>query len=933
MDASAPYVESMYQQWLEDPQAVDASWQSFFRGYQLAQDSTSLGSSASPETAKAQSNVASLIYAYRSLGHLAAQTDPLAEETGATLPTLPALELDRFGLAEADLERIYDTGHLPCADQLPLREVIEILRQTYCGSVGAEYIHIQDRRMRRWLQERMEGCRNQPTFTPAQKRTILERLVDAELFESFTHARYPGQKRFSLEGGETLIPAICYLTSQAVELGIEEVVVGMTHRGRLNVLANILGMSYETIFSEFEGNFLPDSVGGDGDVKYHKGFSTTRLLEGRSLRISLTANPSHLEAVYPVVEGRVRAKQRQRDDTERRVKVLPLVMHGDAAFAGQGIVPETLNLSQLPGYQTGGTVHLVINNQIGFTTSPTESRSTAYATDVAKMIEAPILHVNGDDPEAVLHVVDVALNFRQTFSRDVVIDMICYRRHGHNEGDEPAFTQPVLYRKIRRHPSVRRRYTERLIGEGHLTDTDAEQIAKRFRSVLSDAHQAAQQDSPALEVQAFEQLWEGLDGPFTFDRVDTTTPHQRLIEVARAYCTVPDGFKLNPKVARALPSRLAAVEQGGELAGEIDWAFAELLAFGTLLAEGTPVRLSGQDSARGTFSQRHAAWLDMETGERYLPLNQIGPEQARFCCYNSTLSEASVLAFEYGYSLTEPRMLILWEAQFGDFANGAQVIIDQFIVDAESKWQRDSGLVMLLPHGYEGQGPEHSSAYLERYLAACAEDNIQVCYPSSPAQHFHLLRRQIKRPVRLPLIVMSPKSMLRNPRCVSPVSDLVDGGFEEVLDDPAAPAPGRVRRLVLCSGKLFWDLALHRDQQGIDDVALVRIEQLYPLHQARLTQVLQPYLDGGAKEVVWAQEESRNRGGWSFLMPRLLTLLPGVPLAYVGRRPSASPIVGSLRIFRQQQQDLVDEALRGRFVQRCNEAEREGICIELVGRS
>ena len=833
--ANRAYLEDLYQQWRNAPRSLDEEWQAFFQGYELAREQLGRpnrnAAKASNESQHGQSTVDSLIYGYRSLGHLIAQTDPL----GSNPADHPALALEAFGLSEADLDRVFVAGHLGGASARPtLRDILEILRGTYCGTIGVEYTHIQDRGIRRWLQQQMEPTHNSAALSAERRREILSQLIDAELFESFTHARYPGQKRFSLEGGESLIPAVHALLTLSPALGVREVVIGMAHRGRLNVLANILGMSYEMIFSEFEGNFLPDSVQGDGDVKYHRGYSSTYRGPDGDVHISLTANPSHLEAVYPVVQGRVRAKQRQHNDTERRRQVLPLVLHGDAAFAGQGIVAETLNLSQLPGYRTGGTVHIVINNQIGFTTDPSEARSTRHATDVAKMIEAPVFHVNGDDPDAVVRVSELALRFRHEFGRDVVIDLVCYRRHGHNEGDDPAFTQPILYSKIKDRPPVRKLYTDRLCAESIITQAEGDEIASRFRDVLSSAHNRAKRRNPTLEVQAFDKLWKGLGQDFSFDVVETGVALPQLQAVASALCAVPEGFRLNPKVARQLPRRREAIT--GE--GDIDWSFAEQLALGCLLAEGTPVRLSGQDSGRGTFSQRHAVWQDAQTGEEYVPLRHVGNDQARFCVYNSSLSEASVLGFEYGYAMTEPHMLIMWEAQFGDFANGAQVIIDQFITGSESKWHRDSSVVMLLPHGYEGQGPEHSSAYLERYLMACAENNVQVCYPSTPAQYFHLLRRQVMRAFRLPLVVMTPKSLLRSKDCLSPVSALTSGSFQEFLDDPQPPR--KARRLLLCSGKIFYELVARRRAEAIEDVAILRIEQLYPLHLEKLQALLSP---------------------------------------------------------------------------------------------
>jgi 2-oxoglutarate dehydrogenase E1 component len=895
--ASSDYAEQMYEQWQRDPSSLSEEWRLFFAGFDLAARPT--GAIAS-ERAADQSKVASLIFAYRNLGHLIADLDPL----GDNLESHPLLELETFGLSDQQLDEIFDTGHLGGPRQASLREILALLRDTYCRTVGVEYLHIQDMALRRWLQQEMEPIRNRPTISHEKKHRILGQLIDAELFESFTQSRYQGQKRFSLEGAESLIPALHQFIETAAETGTEEVVMGMAHRGRLNVLANILRKPYTMIFNEFEDNIRPDPYGGDGDVKYHRGFSSDyRSASGAQIHISLTANPSHLEAVDPVVEGRTRAKQRRHGDTGKRTKVVPLLIHGDAAFAGQGLVAETFNLSQLKGYSTGGTVHVVVNNQIGFTTLPGEARSTRYPTDVAKAVEAPIFHVNGDDPEAVVHVTDLALRFRQKFNRDVVIDMVCYRRHGHNEGDEPAFTQPLMYQKIMNRPSTRAIYQLQLEAAHDITLDESEQLTNSLQGRLLEAFKSVKEACLLDENDghAFSGIWAEFNHEHCFDCTETGVPYEELHKVTKALTTVPEGFALNRKVGRRLPAHLETVESRGS----VDWALGELLAFGSLLVEGTPVRLSGQDSMRGTFSQRHAAWFDTKTQEIYIPLNNIEPDQARFCVYNSMLSEAAVLGFDYGYSLVEPNMLVIWEAQFGDFANGAQVIIDQFIAAAYDKWHRVSGLVMLLPHGYEGQGPEHSSAYLERYLMACAENNMQVCNLTTPAQLFHALRRQIIANFRRPLIIMAPKSLLRHKRAVSPIEDLIVGRFQEILDDPLAPE--NPRRLVLCSGKVYYDLEAGREEREIDDVAIVRVEQFYPFHTELFERVVTPYR--GATEIVWAQEETSNRGGWSFMMPRLIALFPDRPVKYVGREPSASPATGSSNIHREQQAELVREAL------------------------
>lgn len=888
--ASAQFVEELYEKWKSDPESVSPDWRLFFMGFEMGQ--TRDGSDVA-EAEHCQSQVDALIEAYRNQGHLVARFDPLNQEPAIH----PRLQPKEFGLGPEHLDRVYESGLMGGPERASLREIIDILTRTYCGPIGVEYLHNQDFEVRQWLQQRMEPIRNQPDFERDVKLDILRALVDAEVLESFIQKRYPGQKRFSLEGGESLIAGLRGLIELAGELGVEEIVMGMAHRGRLNVLANVLKKPYSAIFSEFEDIDDPDWVDGDGDVKYHRGYTETYLTrKGESVKISLTANPSHLEAVDPVVQGRARAKQRRRNDTADRRRVVPLLIHGDAAFAGQGLVAETLNLSQLDGYRTGGTVHIIINNQIGFTTSPSEARSTHYSSDVAKVVGAPIFHVNGDDPEALVFAVQTALLFRQEFSMDVVIDMVCYRKHGHNEGDEPAFSHPQLYKKIRNHPSARKIYTQRLLECCALTEEEAEDIPRKLQSLLQDAFESAKQGQIERVSQAFEELWTGLDAPFSHDAAVTLVGLEDLKLAAKTLTGVPEGFRLNPKIARGLPTRLKAVEEGGM----IDWPYAELLAFATLVSEGLPVRLSGQDSARGTFSQRHAVWQDMETEEPYVPIRNIHDRQATFCVYNSMLSEAAVLGFDYGYALSEPHMLVLWEAQFGDFANGAQVIIDQFIVCSQSKWQRTCGLVMLLPHGYEGQGPEHSNAYLERYLAACAEDNIQVCNLSTPANYFHALRRQLKRNFRRPLIIMSPKSLLRHKECVSPLEEFTGGRFQELIDDPDQPS--KARRLVFCSGKIYYDLADAKRRGGSDDVALVRVEQLYPLHEDLLLKIAEGYSQ--AEDVIWAQEEPANRGGWSFMRPRLEQLLKR-RILYAGRRASASPAVGSLAAHRREQAEIL----------------------------
>jgi len=909
---NADLIDQYYQQWLENSDSVDERWQAFFEGYELGETQSTVTSTDSEteaispdvtEKAIKQTRVDSLIFAYRSLGHTVARIDPLDQPR----PEQPRLELSNFNLSDEDLDETFQTGHLLEQQRMKLRDIIALLKDIYCGSVGVEYIHIQETEVRRWLQNRIEPVRNKPRFTRDKKIRILSKVMESEMFESFLHTRYLGQKRFSLEGGETLIAALDAIVQHAPIAGIEEIVLGMAHRGRLNVLSNVLRKSYEFIFEEFSENYIPNTTFGDGDVKYHLGFhSMVTTHVGPQIEMQLAANPSHLEAVDPVVQGKTRARQRIRQDSERK-RVIPVLIHGDAAFAGQGVVTETLNYSQLDGYRTGGTIHIIVNNQIGFTTLPHDARSSLYCTDVAKMIEAPIFHVNGDDPLSVVMVTELALEFRQKFKRDVVIDMYCYRKHGHNETDEPAFTQPTLYQEIRAHSKVSQILIDQLALEGSLSREDAQKIETKFNDTLEAAFAAvkrkveASKSGSATNAAAAKerQRRKELRSSFSFAPVPTGVSRELLAQTVQGLTTVPDNFNINPKVKRIIQTRKRAFEENGP----IDWAFAESLAFGTLLAQGTPVRLSGQDSRRGTFSQRHSVFYDMKTRDRYIPLKNLTEDQAQFCVYNSTLSEAAVLGFDYGYSLDYPQMLCLWEAQFGDFANGAQTVIDQFITSSESKWQRVSGIVMLLPHGYEGQGPEHSSARLERFLQSCAEYNLQVCNITTPAQYFHVLRRQMRRDFRKPMVIMAPKSMLRNKDAVSKFDDLVEGCFEEILDDPLAPK--KPSRVILCSGKVYWDLLQYQKDHEEHDSALLRVEQIYPLHNDRLKELATKYKN--AKQIVWCQEEPQNMGAWSFISPRLEEIF-GQKIIYSGRANSASPAVGSLALHKIEQADLVSTA-------------------------
>jgi 2-oxoglutarate dehydrogenase E1 component len=888
-------IDDAYQRWQADPMSVDETWRAFLEGFALAERTPAPAAGASE-----QLGIFRLVHAYRDLGHLLAQVDPLTDPP----PTHAYLELEQFGLSEKDLDRTFDAIPFLGLPRGTLRELIAALRETYCRTIGVEYMHIQDMQIRQWLQERMEPRRNRPKLPFRQKMRILMVLHYGELFEKFLHARYQGQKRFSLEGAETTIPVLDATIEKVAELGGKEVVIGMAHRGRLNVLTNILRKPYQDVFSEFEDAYAPETIDGDGDVKYHLGFSSdVETAKGHKIHLSLSPNPSHLEAVSPVVEGRVRAKQKAFGDTERKLGV-PLLIHGDAAFAGQGSVAETLNLSNLAGYKTGGTLHLIINNQIGFTTNPTDARSTQYCTDVAKMIQAPIFHVNAEDPEAAVWLAELCVEFRQTFHRDVVLDLNCYRKHGHNEGDNPAFTQPVMYAKIKNRPSQLQIYEEHLVVHGDLSADEALAIDEKFQEKLKKAQEEVKKSPPRKRgVPGFTGRWNGLRPKYSFAPVPTAVPFERIREVADGLSRMPGDFSLNPTVARIYETRQTQVNERKP----IDWSFAETLAFGTLVLENTPVRLSGQDSRRGTFSQRHSVVYDARTNSPYTPLNNIRPgKQAEFTVYDSMLSEYAVLGFEFGYSLDDPTALVIWEAQFGDFANGGQVIIDQFLACSESKWQRASGLVLLLPHGYEGQGPEHSSGRLERFLQLAAEDNIQVCNLTTPAQYFHALRRQIQRDFRKPLIVMTPKSLLRHKDAMSPIADFTDGQFREILDD-AGVEPDRVRRVLTCSGKVYYDLLQARAEKNVRDVAIVRVEQLYPLAEEQIRQAIGRYRR--ADELVWVQEEPQNMGAWTFIESRLRDF--GYEPLYVGRDASASPATGSHHIHEHEQKELVDVALTG----------------------
>ncbi|HEV8614294.1 MAG TPA: 2-oxoglutarate dehydrogenase E1 component [Methylomirabilota bacterium] len=891
--ANPAYVESLYRDWRRDPASVDGRWALFFAGYDLARGGTGAPTRA-PE-------IAELVHAYRELGHLVADLDPL----GHSPRQHPLLQLEELGFDPRDLDRVVDWEPFRGGARGTLRELVDALAETYCRTLGVEYLAISDKDRRAWLAERIEARRNRPELTADDRRALLARLVDAESFEQFLQTKYPGQTRFSLEGGEALIPLLDALVEESARLDAAEMVMGMPHRGRLNVLAHTLGKPLPMIFAEFEGSPLPEEIQGDGDVKYHLGWShDRRTSDDREIHLSMTPNPSHLEAVDPVVEGIVRAKQSYRNDTQRR-RVIPVLMHGDAAFVGQGVVNETLALSALPGFTTGGTIHVIVNNQIGFTTSPEDYLFTRYPSDPAQVLRAPVFHVNGDDPEAALQAARLAAGYRQTFGGDVFIDFVCYRRHGHNEGDDPSMTQPVMYEQIRNHPTVVELYRKRLAEAGVLDEDALERLRAARREKLEAALETARHEKPRQKVQVFGGVWSGLGWAGDDWNADTRVPAARLREIGEGLRRLPADFTPHPRVAKLLDQRVERVRQGDA----IDWGAAEMLAYGSLLLEGIAVRVSGQDTVRGTFSHRHAALWDAKDGRPWIPLNHLADgQQAQFEPINSLLSEAGALGFEYGVSSGDPRRLVVWEAQYGDFINGAQVGIDQFVVSAESKWQRMSGLVLLLPHGYEGQGPEHSSARLERFLQLCAGNNIQVVNPTTPAQLFHLLRRQMHRPFRKPLVVMSPKSLLRLAGSFSPLAALSDGGFQPVLDDARIGDTAAVRRVLVCSGKIFYGLDGAREKAGVADIALVRVEQLYPFPATEITAALARYPQ--AAEVGWIQEEPANQGAWTFMRPRLSPLLrPDVRFFYIGRDEAASPATGSYTIHQAEEHAILEQAL------------------------
>jgi len=948
--SNAQFIESLYGQYLENPDAVDPSWRAYFA--ELGQNNlnpTQLGrgpdwrrdakpnlengelvsaltgqwparrSEANEKDLRAASQESiraiQLVRAYRVMGHLEADLDPLRLS-----PKQPHPQLDPafYGFHAEDLDRpIFIDGVLGLESATP-RRIIEILKRTYCGRIGYEFMHISDPEQKDWLQRRIEGPDKEISFTPEGKRAILNKLIESEGFEKFSGARFVGTKRFGLDGAEATIPALEQIIKRGGQLGVKEIVLGMSHRGRLNVLANVMSKPYRQIFHEFQGGAAkPADVEGSGDVKYHLGASSDREFDNNKVHLSLTANPSHLEAEDSVVLGKARAKQSQLGDKTTRASVMPLLLHGDAAFAGQGVVAECFAMSGTKGFRTGGTIHFIVNNQIGFTTAPIYSRSSPYPSDVALMVQAPIFHVNGDDPEAVVHCARIATEFRQLFHKDVVIDMFCYRRFGHNETDEPAFTQPLMYRKIKDHPTTLELYAAKLVAEGTLKEGDVRAMIGAFNKRLDEEFEASKAHKPN-RADWLDGRWAGFAmAPQGDRRGETAVPLETLKSVGAALTRVPEGFHLHRTIARQLQAKAEMINTGDG----IDWATGEALAFGTLLNEGVPVRLSGQDSSRGTFSQRHSVLVDQENEQRYTPLNHVSEGQAEYEVVDTLLSEEAVLGFEYGYSSAEPRALVLWEAQFGDFANGAQVVIDQFIASGEMKWLRMNGLVMLLPHGYEGQGPEHSSARLERYLQLCAQDNIQVCCPTTPANYFHVLRRQVHRPFRKPLILMTPKSLLRNKKCTSFLVDMVPGAsFHRVLRDQAEVVPGattvklvddqEIKRVVLCTGKVYFDLMEAREKKNENRIQLIRIEQLYPFPENVLALELNRFPKA---DLVWCQEEPKNQGAWTFVAPKIADTVAQLGGShgprYVGRPEYASTAAGLMSQHNAELQAFLNEAL------------------------
>ena len=908
-------IEDFFHQWEESPSAVPEEWQDYFRSalhtdYSEQKPSESTDTAGEGRFAYKQSRVYSLLWAYRDVGYIYAQLNPLKGYMPKELEYMwktiegvyESLALKEYDLQEEDLGTVFRSSPHLSPSEAKLSEIIEVLKEAYCSYIGVEILHIQNNPIRKWLIQRIESNNNRPQLSDQRKIMVQKDLIKAQTFEKFLHSRFIGQKRFSVEGGEVVIPALHYLVDTAVENDIDEIVLGMSHRGRLNVLTNIFQKPLSEIFEKFEDSDDTNNYGLSGDVKYHLGYSRDHIHhDGTKTHLSIVANPSHLESVDPVVQGKTRGIQKKRGDASRK-HVLPVLIHGDAAFTGQGIVSETFNLSKLKGYETGGTIHIIINNQIGFTTPSRDQRSTFFPTDIAKALPVPIFHVNGDQPEHVIRAIDLAFAYRQKFGYDAIVDIFCYRKYGHNEADEPSFTHPIMYELIENSPGVVNLYGDVLDTSSVFTHDEQEDFRKSYEKELSDSLDKVRNSEVHSKPDGFEEgVWKNFSRKYSHAPVDTTVSRENIEMIARAVTNQPDDFAVHKKLSRIIGRRKEMIEKKET----VDWATGEELAFGSLLLDGYPIRLSGEDSGRGTFSQRHAVWWSVTQGRTvsYTPLNHITEKQEYLSVYDSPLSEFSVLGFEFGYSLARPNTLVLWEAQFGDFANGGQVIIDQFIAGSEVKWDRSSGLVMLLPHGYEGQGPEHSSAFLERYLQLCAESNMQVCNPTTPAQYFHLLRRQMLRNFRKPLIIMAPKSLLRHSEAVSTIQDCAEGSFSEILDDAAAPdSPDRI---ILCSGKIYYDLTKKREELGDTSSAILRLEQLYPLHNDRILETVKKY--SRAETVLWVQEETRNRGAWMFLQDNLFPLFDK-PVRYIGRPPGGAPAGGSYNQFVREQEDIVTRA-------------------------
>ncbi len=920
--ANPEFVDKLYRRWLADPASVDPTWGLFFAGYEMGEGggngrASVLAGPRPPVVLTAEGalpegideaavepalRIYDVVHTYRAHGHLIADIDPL----GRNLREHPFLALSEFGFTESDLDQEVSCAVYKGLQHGTVREFLDHLQRTYCGTIGVEYMDIPDPDEREWLQGRMEPVANHPALEPEARRRVLRQLVAADTFEETLHKRYPGAKRFSLEGGTTLVPLLMTIVERGAGDGVDELVMGMAHRGRLNVLAHVLGKPYEEILGEFEGAPPPAEVQGYGDVKYHLGYSRDYETQARSIHLALAFNPSHLEAVDPVVEGSVRARQNFLEDAER-VRAVPLLMHGDASFAAQGVVAETFLLSGLDAYTTGGTIHVIINNQVGFTTDPGDARSTRYASDIAKIVQAPIFHVNGDDAEAVVHVAALALDYRQRFRRDVVIDLVCYRRHGHNELDDPTFTQPEMYGLIEKHPSNSEVYARRLVEQGIVAEEDVETARREVVETLDAARKEVRDAPEQAALPSPGRAWKGLRRAGDDWSAETAVPREALERVAHALVTVPGGFTWHRRLQRLMEERAAMVL---EKEGEIDWGCGEALAIGSLLIEGTKVRLSGQDTIRGTFSHRHAVYYDAATGAPYVPLNHVSEGQNVFQVVNSPLSENAALGFEYGYSTADPWTLVVWEAQFGDFVNASEVVIDQFLASGEVKWGRMTGLVLLLPHGYEGQGPEHSSARVERFLELCAESNMQVVDPTTPAQFFHVLRRQMRRDFRKPLIVLSPKSLLRHRLAVSRLDEFTSGGFHPVLDEGDPLDREKVRTLLICSGKIYFTLLEARRERKLDSHAIARLEQLYPFPDPEMQALLAGYPN--LERIVWVQEEPLNMGAWRNSRHRFERNTPdGIELAYVARPAAASPATGSFKLHQEAEAALIGEALGG----------------------